>query len=356
MRQIIKWAVVGLFAAAICVLAYRRFTRLPDLVVVSVKAEPVERILAAVGRVRAEQSISVYARTAGQVTELLKDEGDAIVTGEVLGRLDAAQPRAVVVQRRAAAEGQQRKLQQSRRDLARAETLLKTGVGTQADFEATRSTVERDAEELARLTAAVSEAESLLENFVIYAPMAGLILVRPIDPGQVVDARTIIFALASGGAPEVETEIDETVAGALRIGMPARLVPAGVGGKIFAGRVTLIAPRVDPTTGGRMVRLAFEDPPQGIPPGLSVDVNVTVETLDRALTLPRVVIGDQSGAPYVLVLRAGRTVKQAIAFVDWPAERVIVTAGLKADEEVAQDPSGVAEGTRVNAIPPPVKR
>jgi hypothetical protein len=77
-------------------------------------------------------------------------------------------------------------------------------------------------------------------------------------------------------------------------------------------------------------------------------VNISVETIDRALTLPRSAIAASAGrAPYVMAVRDGKAVKQAVTFVDWPAERVVVTAGVKEGEQVAADPLSVAEGARV---------
>lgn len=351
MRRIAIWAAVT-FALLAIVGALVFLARTPRVAVVTVKAEAVERILAAVGRVRGTENVQVFARTPGQIVELKKDEGAPVAAGEILGRLDAGTQRAVVTQRKAAVAAQRRKLEQSRRDRARVEALATKGFATSERRETARLAVETDAAELARLEASVTEAESRLEDFVVRAPMTGRILTRPVDPGQVVTASTVVFQIVSEGPPEVETDVDETVAGALKTGMRARLSPVGMGGAIFEGRVTFVAPNVDPATGGRTVRLGFDAPPAEIPPGLSVDVNITVEMIDRALTLPRSAIAASAGrAPYVMAVRDGKAVKQTVTFVDWPAEHVVVTAGVREGEQVAADPMSVANGARVASAP-----
>jgi membrane fusion protein, multidrug efflux system len=347
MRRLILWIAVALAAAGVALLIYRAVVRLPELPVVVVKSQAVQRILAVVGRVRADERVSVYARTPGQIMSLEKDEGESVVAGEILGQIDAEQPRAVLAQRKAAAAAQQRLLAQSQRDLARSQALLKRGFVTRAGHEAARLAVERGSEQLTQLESAVGEARSRLEDFVIRSPMKGKVLLRPVDPGQVVDVRTVIFELASGGAPEVETDVDETVAGGLRVGMTARLSPAGMNSAFFRGRVTFVAPQIDPTTGGRTVRLSFDAAPKDIPPGLSVDVNVDVEKRDTALTLPRSAIGDPSGTPFVLMVQSSKTLKRPITFIDWPAERVIVTSGIQEGDQVALDPFASPEGRQV---------
>lgn len=350
MRWTLTWIATGLLAAGLVAYGYFAYIRPPELAVASVVEEPTELVLAAVGRLRANERISVFARAAGQVIELLKREGDQVAAGDVLGRLDDGQPRAVLAQRTAAAAAQRRQLAQTRRSYARAKLLLAGRFITRAGFEAARLVVERDEDELQRVDAATNEAASRLADFVILAPMAGRILVRPVDPGQIVDTRTQIFELVSQGPPDVETEIDESVAGALSVGMHARLAPAGMGGTVFKGSVSFIAPGVNSTTGGRTVRLSFDSPPKDAPPGLSVDVNITVETRDRALTLPRSAIANDSGAPYVMAVRSNKTVKQKVTFIDWPAPRVVVTSGVAKGDLVALDPLADAAGKNVTPV------
>ncbi len=356
MRNRLIWIAVGLAIVVAGGLAYRGLTRLPQLAVAKVESQAVERVLAAVGRVRAEERVSVYARTAGQILSLVKDEGDHVAAGDLLGEIDAGQPRAVLAQRKAAVTAQRRQLEQSKRDLARAQSLLAKGFITRAGFETARLAVQRDVEQLTQLEAAVAEIERRLDDYRIVAPMAGRILLRPVDPGQVIDVRTQIFELVSQGAPEVETDVDETVAGALRVGMRARLAPAGMQGAIIAGHVNFIAPRVEPTTGGRTVRLSFDSPPKDIPPGLSVDVNITVETRDKALTLPRGAIASAEGESYVIVVRSNKTERQVVSFIDWPAERVIVTSGVSEGDDVAIDPLATPSGVDVTPIAAPAAR
>lgn len=150
--------------------------------------------------------------------------------------------------------------------------------------------------------------------------------------------------------PEVETDVDEAVAGALRVGMNARLAPAGMNDEVYSGAVTFVSPRVEPTTGGRTVRLSINAGSSDLPPGLSVDVNIVVEARNEALTLPRGAIARNAGASFVMVLRNDQAVRQTVTFVDWPAERVVVTSGVKAGDQVALDPLKAVEGLRVTPI------
>jgi len=350
MRSRLVLLVIGIVLLAVAGFAYRAMTRNAEVTVVTVQPEKVERVLAAVGRIRADQSLSVYARVAGLVTNLRKEEGDTVKAGDILGEIDASQSRAALSQTLASVASQQRKLAQSTRDLARIQALADRGFATRATREASQLIVDRDREELARLSAAVQEAKSRLEDFVIRAPIAGQIVLRPIDPGQVVDLRTQIFQLVSKTEPEVETDIDETVAGALRVGMSARLSPAGTNGKTYEGKVKYVADRIEPTTGGRTIRLSFSTAPTDLPPGLSVDINVSVDTTPDALAIPRAAIADPDTAPYVVVIQDHQSVRKPVTFIDWPAERVIVTSGIAAGDRIAIAPASIPAGKAVDPV------
>lgn len=356
MRTRLTWIALAVAALVALFLVYRSMTQAPRVEVVTVEAGTVERVLAAVGRVRAEDRVSVFPRAAGLITRLHKDEGDIVKAGDILGEIDAGQSRAILKQRQASTASQRRQLAQSERDFARAQSLLDKGFTTKAAYESARLLVQRDREEILRLEAAETEAKSRLEDFVIRAPMDGRIVFRPVDAGQVVTLTTQVFELVSQTPPEVETDVDEALAGAIKVGMSARIAPAGMEGKAFTGKVTFVSPRIEPTTGGRTIRFSFEAPPKDIPTGLSADVNISVETRQNAIAIPRASIGDASRAPFVLLVREGKLARQDITFIDWPAERVIVTTGLKRGDQLALDPIKVAPGTIVTAIPAPAPK
>lgn len=343
------WTVVAVAILGIAVYGYRAFSAPPELPAIKVVARPIERVLAAVGRVRAQETISVLSRVPGQVVSLTTREGDAVQAGDVLGRLDDRQARAALAQATASTESQRRRWTQLRRDLARTQALLKKGYATRASAEKDQSAADAAANDLQRLESAASEARLRLADYEIRAPMAGRILTRPVDTGQIVDVRTEIYQLASSGPPDVECEIDETLAGNIRLRLPVRLALASKPDAIVFGQVTFIAPRVDPATGGQTVRVAFAADPGIVPPGQTVDVNIVVERREAALSIPRSAIMTASREPTVAIVDGNQVAFRRIQFQDWPASRVIVTKGLISGDVIVLDPAKVREGQTIRA-------
>jgi HlyD family secretion protein/membrane fusion protein (multidrug efflux system) len=154
---------------------------------------------------------------------------------------------------------------------------------------------------------------------------------------------------------EVETEVDETYSMALALDQPARLAFAGVSEPV-AGTIAYLSPRIDTSTGGRVVRLAFTPPAQltqtELPVGLSVDVNIIVERRDGALTLPRTAVREPATAPHVLVVDGGKVARRDITFRDWPSATIMVDGGLRAGERVIVSPASLPIGADVEIAGP----
>jgi multidrug resistance efflux pump len=66
-------------------------------------------------------------------------------------------------------------------------------------------------------------------EFTIRAPMAGLIWVRTVDNGQVISPETMLFQIGSREGVELQADVDEAYADALRPGMMARAGKGAVG-------------------------------------------------------------------------------------------------------------------------------
>jgi RND family efflux transporter MFP subunit len=329
------WIVAILALAIPGFLVVRHLMAAPVIATETVRAEKVERILAAVGRIRPRESVTVLSRVAGQVASMAKDEGDRVAAGDVLAQLDDRVPRAALAQAEAALTTASTTRDQAARDLERARELRRKGVATQSQLEQAETALKNADENVARLRAARDQSAALLADYTIRAPAAGRVLTRPVDPGQVVATSTVIFEIAAGDAYEVETDIDETYAQVLKPGMAARLSPAGVQRRVETATVVFVSPRVDVTTGGRTVRLAFDIAQSDLPPGLTVDVNIVVEVLDHAITVPRTAILDPEGTPYVLKQGGDKFDRVPVVFVDWPAERVTVSSGLVEGDVIA---------------------
>ena len=310
-----------------------------------VKTAPAVRILAINGRIRPRLQVDIRPTLGGELVALPFDVGDRVVAGQILARIDDAPETAAIAEAEASVQTQQATLAQARRDLARFEALSQFAI--RRDVEQRRLAVVEGERELSRRRASVMQARELRDRRVLRAPFAGVILERLVDPGQTVGLESVIYRLADLSSPEVTIEVDEIYAAEIRPGIEAMISLPGQNRQLRA-KVLHVEPRVDPATGARDVRLGLFDAAIDAPSGLTVTVNLVIEKRDRAISVPRsAIIQSGSGAKVRVIGDDNVVIERPISFVDWPAEEVIVTSGIKPGERILADPDSAQPGEKI---------
>jgi len=319
--------------------------RVQEVAAYTAAVGPAERVLAVNGRIRPRLQIDIRPSLGGVLVALPFDVGNHVEKGDVLARIDDGPEAAAITEARAALQTQQATLAQARRDLARYEALGEFATGR--DVEQKRLAVEEGERELNRRRAAVTQASELRDRRVLRAPFAGVILERPVDPGQAVSPESVIYRLADLSDPEVTAEVDEIYAAEIRPGMEAFVSLPGQPGTSRA-KVLHVEPRVDPATGARDIRLSLDGAPLDPPAGLTVTINFLIERRAQAIAIPRGAITETGGKAFVRIAGADGIVRErAITYIDWPAERVIVTSGIAAGEHIITSPGATKPGEKV---------
>ncbi len=349
-KRLWLWGGVGLASLVLAALAYSVFwmDRAQPVVVEIASLAPVTRVLAVNGRIAATRSVDVRPVVSGTLETLSVDEGDTATKDQILGQINADSQNAVV---RQAVAGLDAALVAKRQATEAYDRMVSLGSNvSRTALETSEHAVQSAAQDVARQTALVDQARIALENYTIRAPISGSVLVLNVDLGQIVDPSTNLLTLADLGELVVETDVDETYARQISEDQPAVLQLAGETGT-HAGHVSFVSTRVDVDTGGLAVRIAFDEPLVA-PVGMTVTTNIVVDQREAALTLPRTaLVIDENGTGFFSI-EDGKTHLRPVTVLDWPAARLIVTAGLSEGDVVVVDASGLEEGTPVSVVLP----
>ena len=343
------WLIVGvLFVVAIGGwLAIARPWQAKPLQVATetVTSGPASRILASNGRIEPETAVNVSATVGGRIASVPVKDGDEVKAGALLATIDDAQQQAAVSQASSSLDAARAQLQQAKIDFERAQSL--GDAISRKSLDAAQLALQTAQNDVTRLEAALSQAMSLLAQYSIKAPFDGTVLTRAADPGQVVSSTTVLFAFADLGHLRAEASIDELYSAEIHRSLKARLQPSGYN-RTLEGAVSFVAPTVDSSTGGRLVRVAIDDQ-QGLvlPIGLTVNLNIVVSEAPSAITVPRAALITTGADPAVLVIEAGKAVLRPVDYIDWPSARLVVTSGLRDGDVLIADPKGVAPGALV---------
>lgn len=341
---------VASVAALACLAAGVMILRRPaEVAVLEIRPQTIEQALSVVGRARPADLVQVASPNPGQVIRLLHDDGDRVEAGAplavILATVEQAQTEADVARERAArAEAADARLKYER-----TRTLHDRGFAAPAALDAARSALQAADANVAAAAAAVRASAERAREFTIRAPMAGVVLVRPIDNGQVVSAGETLFELGSATGQEIQVEVEEAYADSLRAGLSARAALSG-SPTIFAARVTEVSPRINSATGGRLVKLV-PDATAALSPGRSIDVTIVVGQRQNAIVVPRGAVVDATASPKVYVVDAGGVVRaRPVTVARWPSVDAIIERGLSAGDRVVLDPASTRPEARVRPV------
>ena len=194
--------------------------------------------------------IQVAARRAGVIREVLAQEGDDVVKGQVLARLEDDEPR--LASERAGAEVRQARalldvqLSSSQRELRRMESLSASNFVAAQKLDQTRDAVREAQARIAAQQAIVATAEARFnearydqELSIIRAPADGRIVRRYANPGAGASTLNVsnMFDLEPQSGRIVRAEIAEGSLSYVDIGQNVQMSPESDPTRIYPGKV-----------------------------------------------------------------------------------------------------------------------
>lgn len=337
-----------LLAAAIALLVGWLALQPAEVATQTLAARPVEIALSVVGRVQPQNTLDVRSQNAGKVVRLLHDEGDVVARGSNLAVISSDVEAAEANGARSREQAARAEVVRTEQILMRTETLAAKGFASRAALDNARAAKKSAGAMLAAATSEHRAASARLSEFTVNAPMAGIVLLRPVDAGQVITPATMLFQLGSVDAREINAEVDEAYADDLRPGMKVRAAASG-SNVIFAAHITEISPRVDLSTGGRSIKLV-PNADMPLPPGRTVDVTIVIAVRDNALLVPRGAIIDAGKDPRIYVVNAnGRVDERQVKLDPWPSLDAIIADGAGPGDVIVLTPALTHVSARVRA-------
>ena len=397
-RRWIVWA-VGAAVLVIAVVVGVLSLRGPLVDSVVVQSAPLVRTLQFSARVATLSRVDVGSTVTGRVAQVRVSEGAQVRHGDVLVQLESDELRAALAQSvaserqaqarlaglrssgRSAAQAARAQadatLQAASASLARVQRLVTEGFYSPAQLDEARRVVDvaraqqRNAQaqieanadagtdvaqaqaQLALAQAATVAAQARLAQTALVAPSDARVLVREVEPGQIVQPGKALLSLALAGPTQLLAQLDERFLDQLQPGQKAAVVADAFADQRFAARVLSIAPAVDAQRGAIEVKFALdEQAPAYLREDMTLSVEVETARRESALVLPQATLrgamaGD-TGAVLVLVLQDGRAEARAVRLGLRTLDAVEVLEGLTGGDTVLRG-GAVQAGDRVRA-------
>jgi len=196
----------------------------------------------------------------------------------------------------------------------------------------------------------LAEIEDQIRKCVVRAPVAGQVVLahlhhnghsHMVEPGEMVFERRVLVRLPDPARMQVKALVEEEKIAVVRPGLPVGVRLEAFPGMELIGRVVKLSDFPEPEMGHDPVAVKqyeatvqIDGGPEDLRPGLSAEVRIGVQRLDRALQVPCQAVFRHGEKSYCLRVRGSRIQPCEVTLGPTNGTTVVVRGGLKEGQEV----------------------
>lgn len=322
----------------------------PPVMIGEVEAQRVEDRIEATGQLLARSQAAVAAQVGGQVTRVVRDEGEEIAEGELVIEIDPERRQLETASARAMLAQAEAQAAEAERELGRIEKLHAQGVAADAKLDQVRTAVRAARSSRDSLQAQLGMAERSLRDSSVTAPFAGLVARRYVSEGEFVAPGQKLFDLVALDPIEVEFHLPERDSSRVTVGAPVAVRVAPFPDEVFEARVTVVSPTIDSSTRTLRVKAELANPDGRLRPGLFARADLGVAVRDGVAMIPEEAVLQRSDGPVAFrLVGTDRVERRALELGVIRGGRIEVRSGLAiGDRVVVRGQSDLVDGAAVS--------
>ncbi len=316
-------------------------------VALEIKRQDAIKGITVTGNVESTEDIQITAEVTARIEEILTETGNSVNKGEVLAYLRREEQIGEVTAASANIEALQEQLQRNRvqyqdalSDEKRYEDLYEEGAVSKRDLEERtlkrqelEESIDQRLQEIQAARGELKAAKSRLEDYVIKAPLSGIITDKFVSTGDIVTPQQTLFRLIVPEAIYLEAEVEENELESVEIGQKTLVIFDAYPEEIFEGRVYLISKEVNPVTGTFDARITRpQDTEYSIFVGMTFDATIIAEEYKDILIIPTDFIETEDSKTYVFKLINDFASKKQVKIEFFNNNAVRVLEGIEEGE------------------------
>jgi membrane fusion protein, multidrug efflux system len=307
-------------------------------------------VVTALGAAQAWQGVTIRAQVNGRLLSVPVKEGTEVKKGQLLAEIDPAPYQATLMQAQGAERRDQAALEQSRIDLQRYQTLLSQNSIAKQQVD-TQATLVKQLEGTVMLDKGSVAAAQVNVNYTrIVSPVDGRVGVRLVDAGNIVSTQEtggiIVVNEVSPIAvtftvPQGDFQRLANLSNGFSKPLITQALSQETGSPLGEGELVVADNRVDPNTGTVQMKARFPNTDSKLWPGQFVNVRMTVQTLQHAVTVPATAVNQGPNGPFVFVVNhdgAGDTARiQPVRVATTQDFTAVIQEGVNPGDTVVTD-------------------
>ena len=261
----------------------------------SVSEKKLEVSIEASGIIEAISSVEIKSKASGEILFLGAEVGDTVEKGSMLGQIDQRTPKNILDQSESDLEASKVRLDNAKSQFERGSELHSKGSISDKDYEDIQENLAQAKSSVVRTEVSYENAKIALDDTIVRSPVAGTVISRPVEVGQVISSPTmavgggtILMTLADLSKVRVRALVDEIDVGKVSIGQVVSIKVAAYRDKEFFGTVAKIEPlaKVEQNVTTFPVLIDIDNDENLLLLGMNTDVVIEILNKDVSMTAP----------------------------------------------------------------------
>lgn len=335
-------------------------------------------ILQATGYVTARRAATVSSKVTGKIMQVLVEEGDRVEQGQVVAVLDESNTRqelqlaeSQLQSARARVNETRALLQEAEAALKRARELAARQLISRAELDNAEAAQKSLAAQLQTRLAEVTTAENqvqlrrqFLEDLIIRAPFAGVVVAKNAQPGEIISpvsagggfTRTGICSLVDMSSLEIEVDVNEAYIDRIQPDQTVQAVLDAYPEWRIPAKVNAVVPTADRQKATVKVRISFDQLDPRILPDMGIKVSFMQPEAAAeagapppgAIRVPASAVREEDGQRVMYVVAEGKAVRRAVDAQDGGEGVLRIASGLEPGETyIVEIPAELYDGAAV---------
>jgi len=301
------------------------------VIVAEAEVQPIADRVEALGTLRANESVEITSNVTETISAVHFDDGQRVAEGDLLVEMTSGEEHALLEEARARAD-------EAQRQYDRVRSLVK-------QRSASESLLDERKRDLDAARAVLVALESRLADRLVKAPFDGVLGLRNVSRGALVEPGDLITTLDDDSVMKLDFTVPSLYLPSLGPGLKIEARARPYGNRVFAGVVRGIDSRIDPVTRSVVVRALLPNPERALRPGLLMRVELLLDPRE-ALVVPEAALVQRGTDHFVLRLvdgEDGPTVERVQIQIGTRKPGLVeVREGLVAGDRVVTDGQGKA--------------
>lgn len=240
----------------------------------------------ALGTLRGNESVTLSANASDTISAIHFREGQRVAAGQLLVTLEMKEEQAQLA-------GAHAELADQQREVKRLEGLVKTMAAAQTELDQRRTALQKAKHKIEELEARIADRR-------VVAPFAGILGLRLVSPGALLNPGTPITTLDDIETLKLDFSVPAALIGSLKINLKL-IARTAAYDREFHGKVTVIDSRVNAVDRSIRARAEFDNREGLLKPGLLMTIEL-LRNPRQALLVPEAALlsRDQQHSVWVI--------------------------------------------------------